>query len=358
MSSPPAKKRRRVQVEKTRQAAPAIASTSSQPQPDMQAMVNSCVTAAIPAITQTVLDALQRAEVPGAPTPDDQEVESETQTDNLASQATAGSAVAFDTLTAGPSSCEYVEESSSKRNISKPIDLGLDPKIKTKIVSDEFVDMGVLLNPGKDNKERYTTEIKDGSLSLVKLPAAKKVHTLSQWLACFHVFGAIYSKRHQDRGHQLFEYARRIQAIAEESGDHAAMSYDRSFRLWRERDPHDCPWDQLNVALYHEALSEGLVYKLKSKPGQPFQSGSTRKSPFKGRPTVSECTATATITTRECVNEGHCVLTPTHVSIVGDPMIEPSAPLLNNSPTQMAPHTMIPTKQSFTKSSHNTNKSK
>ncbi|XP_069129624.1 uncharacterized protein [Argopecten irradians] len=358
MSSPPAKKRRRVQVEKTRQAAPAIASTSSQPQPDMQAMVNSCVTAAIPAITQTVLDALQRAEVPSAPTPDDQEVESETQTDNLASQATAGSAVAFDTLTAGPSSCEYVEESSSKRNISKPIDLGLDPKIKTKIVSDEFVDMGVLLNPGKDNKERYTTEIKDGSLSLVKLPAAKKVHTLSQWLACFHVFGAIYSKRHQDRGHQLFEYARRIQAIAEESGDHAAMSYDRSFRLWRERDPHDCPWDQLNVALYHEALSEGLVYKLKSKPGQPFQSGVNKKKPFQGTANRKRVYCHSYNNNSGMCKRGPLCTYPHTCQYCGGPHDRTKCTSSQQQPNTNGTTHNDPTKQSFTKSSHNTNKSK
>lgn len=89
-------------------------------------------------------------------------------------------------------------------------------------------------------------------------------------------------------------------------------------------------------------FQRALCINLNLNQGSHFSPGSTRKSPFKGRPTVSECTATATITTRECVNEGHCVLTPTHVSIVGDPMIEPSAPLLNNSPTQMAPHTMIP----------------
>ncbi|XP_033733832.1 uncharacterized protein LOC117322971 [Pecten maximus] len=304
MTSRPQKKRRRVQEVATVPATTSQATSSPIPVPpsaDFMAMMQTCITAAIPTITQTVIASLNRAgegnnasATATSPSSSEQTVPLDIPTEVDQSSgpstgpATAAAEFCLSNMTAPRNEdqmhdSEYTHNHSQtvKRNLTKPIDLGLDTKIKNKIVSDEYVDMGVLLNPGQDTKDKYTTEIKDGSLALVKVPSTRKMDSVNQWLNCFNVFGAIYSKRHPESGHKLFQYARRVQAIAEESGDSAAIAYDKSFRLWREREPEDCPWDQLNVALYHEALAEGLVSKFRGKQGQSFRSNSNQKRPFR-----------------------------------------------------------------------------
>lgn len=289
---PPRKKRRGRQVsaalgsaaqgqDTTRPEANGRADANS----DVASMVKEVLTATlptlIPTITTSVLAAIQKGgldQTAGqlqelvAPQPAGPSLQEEGQPDTVSSAA-AECLVDLTGMSA-PSN------TLGQRHLHKPFDLGLDPKIKGKIWADEYVDFGLLAHPSSDHKEKYTTEVKDGTLSLVKVPNSKKIENLRQWCGAFHLFGAIYTKKHTDKGNVLFQYAKRVQDIADESGDSAALQYDRSFRLWREMEPSDCPWEHLNIPLYHEALAEGLSSKFRSKQGQPFRANSGNKRPF------------------------------------------------------------------------------
>ena len=75
---------------------------------------------------------------------------------------------------------------------------------------------------------------------------------MSQWLSAFMSFGMSL------QGSNLMQYGLRDQNLAKEATDAAVIEYDTKFRKWRQIAPLDCPWNEMNAELYHEALAAAL----------------------------------------------------------------------------------------------------
>ncbi|XP_062602455.1 uncharacterized protein LOC134264174 [Saccostrea cucullata] len=156
----------------------------------------------------------------------------------------------------------------SSPSISKPLALGVDPKIKAKIWANEYIDLGSLLNKKFPKVRFQVIESQQGGISWEKQPPPKyRFESVAHWLSAFHIFVSIYCEKYPDQACALMKYANTIQTLARRSGDIAAFNYDRTFREWREHDWKKLPWDQVNNELYTESVSLGITAKFNSLKG-------------------------------------------------------------------------------------------
>ena len=147
-------------------------------------------------------------------------------------------------------------------SISKPLALGVDPKIKAKIWAQEYIDIGCLISR-KATKPRFqAVESEKGGMIWEKTqPPNFRFESVAHWLSAYHIFVSIYAVKYPQETGALMKYAHTIQSLARRAGDTAAFIYDRTFREWREHDWEKLPWDQVNNELYSEAMSLGLKIK-------------------------------------------------------------------------------------------------
>jgi len=127
-----------------------------------------------------------------------------------------------------------------------------------------------------------------------------QVRTLDLWLQAFHVFVAVYCSRHPGQAANLMKYASTIQKLAQQAGVGAALSYDKSFRQWKEDDPSQLPWEQLNVELFNQALAMGLTQKAQVPPSPARAFQSSRSCCFRFN-------NTGTCTRRPCPYDHKCL---------------------------------------------------
>ena len=143
----------------------------------MEATFSKLIQEALLVITKTVVEDLKATPAPPAAA--------------LAAAAAAATPV-------GPSVVSELTNSTAdyhrKPSITKPLGLGLDPKIKRKIWADEYVDFTLLFNIGGQEKDHLTLS-DDGTVHLVKQSSGKEIKTVFQWMIAFNMFGAIYSKK-------------------------------------------------------------------------------------------------------------------------------------------------------------------
>ena len=145
----------------------------------------------------------------------------------------------------------------SRASISKPLALGIDPKIKTKIWAREYIDLGCLLNKKQSKVKFQPTETSEGGMAWEKQqPPTYRFENISHWLSAFHIFVSIYSEKYPKETGSLMKYADIIQNLARRSCDVAAYIYDRTYREWREHDYESLPWDQVNNELYYVLRSK------------------------------------------------------------------------------------------------------
>ena len=145
----------------------------------------------------------------------------------------------------------------SRASISKPLALGIDPKIKTKIWALEYIDLGCLLNKKQSKGKFQPTETSEGGMAWEKQqPPTYRFENISHWLSAFHIFVSIYSEKYPKETGSLMKYADIIQNLARRSCDVAAYIYDRTYREWREHDYESLPWDQVNNELYYVLRSK------------------------------------------------------------------------------------------------------
>ena len=143
--------------------------------------------------------------------------------------------------------------------VARPLSLGVDSKLKGLIWSDSYVDFALLL--GKSDSGGMEVVPDSSGVLICRQQPSFKVRTLDLWLRAFHVFVAVYCSRHPGQAANLMKYASTIQKLAQQAGVGAALSYDKSFRQWKEDDPSQLPWEQLNVELFNQALAMGLTQK-------------------------------------------------------------------------------------------------
>ena len=124
---------------------------------------------------------------------------------------------------------------------------------------------------------------------------------MTQWLAAFHIFVAIFCERYPMEASNLMKYAHIITSLSKQSGIESALYYDRSFRQWRQKDPVNLPWEGVVTELHCEALAMVLQTRRQNN-------SYGNKQPFRGifgRPRTG-----GPITTKQhCYsfnNEGYC----------------------------------------------------
>ncbi|KAK3106097.1 hypothetical protein FSP39_012685 [Pinctada imbricata] len=159
-------------------------------------------------------------------------------------------------ITSGPTAGKPAQ------SIAKPLEVGIDAKIKSKIWSNEFIKLeSLMVTKDKQHNPLKLVE-QDGAISFVRSKSSNyKFFNISQWNTAFHKFVAIYCTKYPDECSKLMKYAVTISTLASQASLPAALGYDRTFREWRESDPDSLPWDQINTELYQVALGSALEQK-------------------------------------------------------------------------------------------------
>ena len=175
------------------------------------------------------------------------------------------------------------ENSDSCKNkaisMARPLDLGIESKVKGKNWAIQFVELSSLL-PSKQNERIELVDNGDGVIRCKKANTGS-ITTIDKWLEAFHVFVAIYTAKFPTEAPSLMKHTNIVQKLAKQAGDEAALFYNEQFRLWREDLPELLPWVLINSELQNEALAMGLSKNLKqNSTGQRKQKPSVKSIVF------------------------------------------------------------------------------
>jgi len=160
-------------------------------------------------------------------------------------------------------------------SISSPLTLHVEPKIKSQIWANMYVNFEVLLPKKELKTPRYKfydgEKEGNGVLGFVKEQyVSTQIRNMSQWLEAFHIFVGCYCEKYPQDSVDLMKYCSIVRSIAKNATDEAALSYDKAFRKLRQGDPLHVKWDHLNSELYFLALAEGLSTKMRDAEQQLF----------------------------------------------------------------------------------------
>lgn len=144
----------------------------------------------------------------------------------------------------------------SSRSISRSLDVGIDEKIRQKIVEDQYVEFAHLIHQ-KTSSEQFDIKMQNNTLAIIPKTRSASLKTLDQWNSAFHIFVSIIVQSRPHEAASLMKYAHTIQTISKRAGDAAALYYDVEFRKWRQEAAQDLPWEQVHPELYLEAMTMG-----------------------------------------------------------------------------------------------------
>ena len=142
---------------------------------------------------------------------------------------------------------------------SLPVPLGMhvDTGTKSKIWSNQFIDLSILLS--RQTSQSYKIQLEDNQLTMTP---KKKIFMLNmeQWNQAFMIYMSVYVEKYPDQAIHMLQYIGHIQEMAQMSGENAARHYDQMFRKWRQNTP--LPWNVINQSLHAKALAVGLRQKI------------------------------------------------------------------------------------------------
>lgn len=142
---------------------------------------------------------------------------------------------------------------------SLPVPLGIhiDAATKSKIWSNQFVDLSILLS--RQTSQSFKIQLEDNQLTMT--PKRKPfILNMEQWNQAFTIYMSIYVEKYPDQAVHMLQYIGHIQEMAQMSGENAARHYDQMFRKWRQSTP--LPWNVINQSLHAKALAVGLKQKV------------------------------------------------------------------------------------------------
>ncbi len=154
-------------------------------------------------------------------------------------------------------------------SVSMAVDACVPDKIKTKILQEEYIELGTLLvTPSYNDKYHLTLQpAKEGSTQSFALEPAtrpKRITSIDMWLHAFHVFVGVYTGRYPQEAQGLMKYGSTIQDLADRG--HNWRFYDENFRFLRQSQATSLPWGTIHLELWFKSqyplinsyLSEGL----------------------------------------------------------------------------------------------------
>ncbi len=156
---------------------------------------------------------------------------------------------------------------TSQASYPFPLDARVTPKLKAKIVANEFVDFGPLINPSKaDVSKLEFEEGDDGAVSLVRKAGpqmfTQSLRSITEWDTAFTIYCTVYCSAYPSAMSGLLKFGDRVKRIARRGGDW--QYYDVGFRTLRHYDP-TLPWSYYHGELHGEAMNE------RPRSGQPFR---------------------------------------------------------------------------------------
>ena len=169
-------------------------------------------------------------------------------------------------------------------NPTLPIDFAVSQKLKTKIISHQYVSFNQLLSP--DNTEKFTlqfTKTQQGPSLSFAPTKTKEFITYQQWTKAFEIFVSIYLMAHPKSGPGLMKYGADIRELFTAYGGTAWKIYDETFRKWRASTPtaRSWPWGRTHTEMWLKATTLGartthpgrqnLAYRYNNATNQPFQ---------------------------------------------------------------------------------------
>ena len=152
---------------------------------------------------------------------------------------------------------------------SPPIDSRVSDKLKAKIWNNEYFELRALLTYTV-HESRYqvtlarTTAEQLPSLYLEPIVKPRKIVTIETWLSCFHIFIAIYTRRHPHEAPPLMKYCGVIQDLAA-SGFNWCF-YDENFCLLNQAQPSSFRWCNIHWELWMRA-QHSTASKPQTLPG-------------------------------------------------------------------------------------------
>ena len=145
---------------------------------------------------------------------------------------------------------------------SLPVPLGIhvDAATKSKIWSNQFVDLSILLS--RQTSQSFQIQLQENQLTMIP---KKKIFMLNteQWNQAFTIYMSIYVEKYPDKAVHMLQYMGHIQEMAQMSREFAARHYDQLFRNWRQSTP--LPWNVINQSLHAKALDHGPSCRIKAK---------------------------------------------------------------------------------------------
>lgn len=135
-----------------------------------------------------------------------------------------------------------------------PLGMQISDKIRAKILSNEYVDFGSLLNKHNDSNNAYqlcVSETRDGrGSSFVMEPKFKNttIANIEMWTSAFQIFVAIYSEKFNLEVPGLMKYGSTIRELA--SRGFNWKYYDENFRHLRHKEPNKYSWGSVHPELW------------------------------------------------------------------------------------------------------------
>ncbi len=134
-----------------------------------------------------------------------------------------------------------------------PLDLHVSPKLREKVLSGKFVELGELLE-----KDPERLEMLDISFSRNKVVAKSKsdvVRTFDQYDLAWDIFMTIYARKEENKSElpALVKHRANVKDIHDRQG--RWLFYDSQFRRLKELLGSDLQWDCLHGEIYMKAMS-------------------------------------------------------------------------------------------------------
>ena len=148
---------------------------------------------------------------------------------------------------------------------STPLGSHVPPKLRTKILANQFVELHQLL---PDSCQESSDDEDFPKRHRKKAPKAQKL-SITEFTTAFNSLIAIRAEKFPQDVCGMLKHAQTVQTMHCSFGPDAWHFYDRQFRLAKQHDS-SMAWEHLDVELYTQAVAIGLkVRHIKSAPAPP-----------------------------------------------------------------------------------------
>ena len=115
--------------------------------------------------------------------------------------------------------CAKSRPSRKFHSVGLSLDACIPEKVKTKITSNEYINLGILISNHIQQDNKYQLSIRDGvgdqqSLCLEPSNKTKRIINIESWMPAFHIFVAVYTQKYPTEAPALMKYSDLIQDLA------------------------------------------------------------------------------------------------------------------------------------------------